>query len=211
MHESGIDYSAIIEDTMIRQAWEKRWHQEQQGWDIGYASPAISEYLRQYNNKEAAVLVPGCGNAWEADFMIKEGFTNINLMDIAPTVTNRLREKFKDNPEVKVISANFFAYQGKFDLILEQTFFCAIDPAKRQQYAVHAAELLNEGGKAAGLLFNKKFEKQGPPFGGDKEEYEAIFSLYFNILRLEESKNSIEPRKGSELFFEFEKKADMRD
>ena len=50
--------------------WNNRWATGQTGWDIGYASPAITTYLQQYENKNAAILIPGCGNAHEAEFLI---------------------------------------------------------------------------------------------------------------------------------------------
>jgi len=67
-------------------------------------------------------------------------------------------------------------------------------------------ELLNSGGKLTGLLFNKEFEKEGPPFGGTSAEYESLFQHHFEIKILEDCYNSIQPRAGSELFFKFVKK-----
>ncbi|HMR44032.1 MAG TPA: hypothetical protein PKC40_09370, partial [Saprospiraceae bacterium] len=90
----------------------------------------------------------------------------------------------------------------KVDLILEQTFFCAIDPAQRRRYAQKSFELLNSGGRLAGVLFASHFEKPGPPFGGGAAEYRRIFEEFFIIQKLEPAYNSIAPRAGNELFIE---------
>ena len=66
-------------------------------------------------------------------------------------------------------------------------------------------QLLNTKGKLIGLLFNFELTKDGPPFGGSKDEYISYFSKYFKIKTIETSYNSIKPRQDRELFFIFEK------
>ena len=107
---------------------------------------------------------------------------------------------------IKIINEDFFKHLGQYDLILEQTFFCAIDPAMRRNYVEQCYSLLKEGGKLTGLLFNRVFEKDGPPFGGTKMEYEALFEYRFVFKQFDICTNSIAPRQGSELFIEFVRK-----
>ncbi len=180
--------------------WNSNWKEQNTGWDIGYAAPAITEYLKQYSNENAAILIPGCGNAYEAEFLVKEGFSNITLIDIAPKAVEILQEKFKNTPQVQLICGDFFEHKGKYDLIIEQTFFCALPPEKRPAYAKKMASLLNDDGKIIGLLFDTTFEKQGPPFGGSTEEYVPVFRPYFHIKVMERCYNSIPPRANSEVF-----------
>ncbi|HSN47416.1 MAG TPA: hypothetical protein VLR29_01515, partial [Flavobacterium sp.] len=122
-----------------------------------------------------------------------------------PTLVEILRKKFENNSNLKVFLGDFFAHKGKYDLIVEQTFFCALSPAMRQNYVSKMHQLLSGNGKLVGLLFNKTFEA-GPPFGGSKKEYEQLFKDYFDIKIMETCRNSIPPRAKSELFVEFEKK-----
>ncbi|MFN9109029.1 MAG: methyltransferase domain-containing protein, partial [Bacteroidota bacterium] len=172
------------------------------GWDIGYAAPAITEYMSKYPNKNAAILIPGCGNAYEAEWLAVQGFTNITLIDIAPKAVARLKEKFKDTPEVKVLCEDFFEHEAKYDLIIEQTFFCAIPPFKRKDYVEKAAALLHTNGKIIGVLFDTTFEQPGPPFGGSAPEYKILFEPLFLIHKMKACKNSIPPRAGTELFMD---------
>lgn len=180
--------------------WNERWQKSETGWDIGKASPAITTYLLQYPNKNAPILIPGCGNAYEAEFLVASGFTNITLIDIAPSAVELLNQKFKNIPQVKVLCEDFFLHQGNYDLIIEQTFFCAIPPVKRKEYAEKAAWLLSNTGKIVGVLFDKQFEKLFPPFGGFAGEYRPIFEPHFIIKTMSKCYNSIPSRKNDELF-----------
>ncbi|QOW11245.1 methyltransferase domain-containing protein [Kaistella flava (ex Peng et al. 2021)] len=188
-----------------KEFWESRWDKKETGWDIGFVSPAIEKYILQHQNKESKILIPGCGNAYEAEFLWNLGFRNITVLDIAPSAVEILKEKFKDKKGVSVICGNFFEHQGKYDLMIEQTFFCAIAPSLRNKYAEKASELLNENGRIIGVMFNRTFEKVGPPFGGSIAEYQLIFEKYFEIEKMEECYNSIQPRKGSEIFINLKK------
>ena len=86
-----------------------------------------------------------------------------------------------------------------FDLVLEQTFFCALDPSMRKDYASKMSEVVK--GHLAGVLFKFPLTEKGPPFGGSEEEYRELFSPFFKIITMEECYNSIKPRKGNEIFF----------
>jgi hypothetical protein len=185
--------------------WNSRYEENRTGWDLSQASPPLKNYIDTLANKNAAILIPGCGNAYEAEYLLSKGFTNITLIDIAPTLVNKLKEQFKGKP-INVILGNFFEHNGKYDLMLEQTFFCALDPSLRKKYVEKSYSLLNANGKIAGVLFGVLFEKEGPPFGGTKEEYELLFKPKFSFLQFDVCKTSIAPRMGNELFIEFEKK-----
>lgn len=101
---------------------------------------------------------------------------------------------------------DFFQNQGNYDLIIEQTFFCAIPPNRRKEYAKKTASLLNENGKIIGVLFDKQFEQPFPPFGGCPCEYKPIFEPNFTIKAMNECYNSIPPRANSEVFINLLKK-----
>lgn len=198
--------SQEIQNELNQAFWNEKWETRKTGWDIGMPSPAIVEYLIRNVYKNAAILIPGCGNAYEAQFLLDHGYTNISLIDISTVANELLREKFKSNPEVKIYCENFFEHEGQYDIIVEQTFFCALNPDLRADYVKKTAELLKNDGSIIGLLFNRKFENPGPPFGGIQEEYKELFKDNFDLKVLETAENSILPRKGSELFIHFKKK-----
>ncbi|RYD99053.1 MAG: methyltransferase domain-containing protein [Sphingobacteriales bacterium] len=186
--------------------WDTRWQEAQTGWDIGYAAPAIMEFMETVTEKDIKILIPGCGNAYEAEALVQAGFSDITLLDISETLVQQLKSKYGDSGTIKVIQGDFFGHQGKYDLIIEQTFFCALNPALRQQYTVKAASLLKKNGQITGVLFNRVFEQDGPPYGGTTTEYKNYFGTLFEIKKIADCYNSIPPRKGSEVFINFKKK-----
>ncbi|MBI1781838.1 MAG: methyltransferase [Sphingobacteriales bacterium] len=192
--------------------WSGRYKDDNTGWDIGHVSAPIKEYIDQLTNKSLAILIPGCGNSYEAEYLLKNSFTNITLIDISPVLTKKLEDKFNtfNHKQLTIIAGNFFDLKGKFDLIIEQTFFCALDPALRKAYVDKMYDLLKPGGKIAGVLFNKEFEG-GPPFGGTKEEYVQLFADKFKIKTMESCYNSIAPRKDSEVFIIMQKTESLPD
>lgn len=186
--------------------WSTRYKEKKTGWDIGYASKPIKEYIDQLSTKEIKILIPGAGNSYEAEYLYQSGFKNVTICDIAREPLNNFKRRLPQFPDDQILNQDFFELTGKFDLILEQTFFCAIPVKRRLDYAKHSASLLNKYGKIAGLFFDFELTPDGPPFGGSKEEYLTYFSQYFEIDILDRCSNSIPPRQGNELFFKFRKK-----
>jgi methyl halide transferase len=184
-----------------KEFWESQYASGYTGWDLGMVSPPLKDFIDQVEDKSLRILIPGCGNAYEAEYLSAQGFTNITLVDIAPTATERARKMLGD--KVKVIEGDFIDLEGKYDLILEQTFFCALDPVLRKAYVAKTHDLLTDGGKIAGVMFNKAFDKQGPPFGGTSEAYRELFMDKFHIKTLAPCYNSVPPRAGTEVFIQF--------
>jgi SAM-dependent methyltransferase len=181
--------------------WNQRWMDAQTGWDIGQASPPICAFADQWTAKDAPVLIPGCGNAHEAGYLLKTGFTNITLVDISAHLVAQLQETFQPqkDPRIRILHEDFFAHRGTYQLILEQTFFCAIDPKLRPDYIQQMHRLLLPGGTLAGVLFNRSFDG-GPPFSGSIAEYKPKFEKWFDLQTLAPCYNSIPARKNNEAF-----------
>lgn len=186
--------------------WQQRWDKAETGWDIGYASTPITEYIDQVENKDLKILIPGCGNAYEGEYLLNRGFENTFLIDIAPGAFTNLKKRFPAFPDENLILGDFFEHNEKYDLIIEQTFFCALSPILRRKYAEKMNSLLNKNGKLVGLLFNEPLFENHPPFGGSRDEYLPYFEDLFNLLHFEKAYNSIKPRANRELFIELERK-----
>lgn len=194
-----------VQPVLDQNYWNTKWQNNQTGWDIGYASPAITAYMAQYLNKNAAILIAGCGNAYEAVYLLENNFTDITLIDFAEEAVKGLIEKFAGYPAIKILCTDFFEHERQYDLLLEQTFFCAIAPERRADYVQKVLSLLKPQGRIVGLLFDKVFEAPGPPFGGDVVTYEKLFRPFFSIDKMEKCYNSISPRAGKEIFINFSK------
>lgn len=186
--------------------WDELYNTQVTRWDLGQVSPPIQAFIDQWKNKAAHILIPGGGYSHEATYLMQQGFQSISILDLAPSLIRQLRLQFAAYPCVKVIEENFFNHKGQYDLILEQTFFCACDPLLRESYVEKMYELLIPGGTLAGVLFNRDFEQPGPPFGGSMPEYKKLFKDKFDILKLEHCYNSHISRQGTELFIHLIKK-----
>ncbi|MDP2414463.1 methyltransferase domain-containing protein [Daejeonella sp.] len=195
-----------LDSNLNESFWNERYRLNDTGWDLGHVSPPLKTYIDQLTDKNLRILIPGCGNSYEAEYLLEMGFTNITIIDIAPELVKRLKSKFRSNQNIKIILGDFFTHRAEYDLILEQTFFCALDPKLRKNYAEAMKGLLIKGGKLAGVLFNKEFETQGPPFGGTDAEYLTLFGDAFNFRTFESCYNSFSKRADSELFVILEKK-----
>lgn len=194
--------------NLNKEYWQQRYVNRQTGWDLGGVSPPIAAYADQLEDKDQKILLPGAGRGYEAEYLYRNGFEQLTVVDIAPYPLENLRERLPEAfPESRLVESDFFEFnEGPFDLVLEHTFFCALPPDLRPRYAEKMASLLKDEGKLAGLLFDFPLTEEGPPFGGSREEYLRLFEPFFEIHILEEARNSIPPRAGRELFFIFEKK-----
>lgn len=186
--------------------WETKYANDQTGWDIGYISTPLQSYIDQIKNKKISILIPGAGNAYEAEYLFNNEFSNVHIMDIAEQPLIKLKNRIPGIEDKFLLHEDFFDHKGSYDLIIEQTFFCSLDPNLRRDYAIKINELLGVNGKLVGVLFNTTFSPGVPPFGGNIEDYQKLFSKYFNIRKLNPCYNSILPRREQEVFINFEKK-----
>ncbi|MEZ4987637.1 MAG: methyltransferase domain-containing protein [Saprospiraceae bacterium] len=188
--------------------WDSRWQQHLTGWDLGQPSPPLMHFADALTDTSIRILIPGAGSAHEAIYLHRKGFTEVYVCDWAATAFEHIRNAAPDFPEAHLLVGDFFElpFTSFFDLVLEQTFFCAIDPALRDRYVAQMHHLLQPKGKLAGVLFASEFEREGPPFGGTQLEYMERFSPYFDIIHLDITPFSAAPRLGNELWMELVKK-----
>ncbi|MBX0290715.1 methyltransferase domain-containing protein [Hymenobacter sp. HSC-4F20] len=183
--------------------WQQRYKTGQTGWDTGSITPPLLDYFRQLGPPDARrILIPGAGRAYEAEYLHDQGWPNVWVADLAAAPLQSLRQRVPDFPPQHLLQQDFFQLEPTppFDLIVEQTFFCALNPALRPAYAQQCARLLRPGGTLMGLLFDTEFSQPGPPFGGSGEEYRGYFAPYFTFVHFESATNSLPPRQGRELF-----------
>lgn len=191
--------------------WSTRYQEAQTGWDIGAPSLPLKTYVNQLTNKALRILIPGAGNAYEAEYLWANGFKNVVVLDISDIPLRHLTERMPDFPSNQLIHGNFFEHGGQYDLILEQTFFCSFPPtpSHRVLYAQTMGNLLTVKGKLVGLWFDMPLiegNMDKRPFGGTKAEYLTYLSPFFDVKTFETCHNSIKPRAGQELFGIFQKK-----
>jgi SAM-dependent methyltransferase len=196
--------------TLDAAYWQGRYAAGRDGWDAHRITPPLQAYFDQLEvSAQPRILIPGAGRGYEAGYLHQRGFRQVFVADIAPEALAALAARVPTFPAAHLLLADFFALPPTepFDFIIEQTFFCAINPALRPAYAQQCAALLRPGGTLAGLLFDTDFGPvTEPPFGGSRAEYLEYFAPYFEFRHFETAYNSLKPRQGRELFICLKKK-----
>ncbi|MGI4875812.1 MAG: methyltransferase domain-containing protein [Janthinobacterium lividum] len=179
-------------------------------WDAGRITPPLQAYFDQLTvSQQPRILIPGAGRAYEAEYLHQQGFQHMVVTDFAPAPLADFAARVPDFPTENLWQADFFALASTelFDLLIEQTFFCALAPALRPAYAQQCARLLRPGGKLVGLLFDTEFTgATEPPFGGSRAEYREYFAPYFDFVHFDTAYNSLRARQGRELFICLQKR-----
>ncbi|SHI83533.1 Thiopurine S-methyltransferase (TPMT) [Algibacter luteus] len=58
------------EDTNnVENYWTQRYNERQTGWDVGKPTTPLKTYIDQLKNKSLKILIPGAGNAYEAEYL----------------------------------------------------------------------------------------------------------------------------------------------
>jgi len=204
--------SNSISDVSNSIFWDKLYDQNNDKWDIQQPTPVFVEWESslKLNKKNINICFPGCGIGHDALYFASRGY-NVYAVDFSNEAILRLKKKStKDNISINIIKENFFQlplnYYNYFDFIVEYTFYCAIDPDMRKDYVKTCYNLLNDNGLLVGLLFPFNVNNNGPPFKVEKNEIEINFTNMFKIKNKKSNINSIQPRKGNEIFFELQKK-----
>ncbi|MBV6405042.1 MAG: methyltransferase domain-containing protein [Flavobacteriales bacterium] len=185
-----------------RQFWEERYHRGDTPWDVGGASTPLRAYIDQLEDRDLRILFPGAGRAYEAEHAHRRGFRNVFVLDLTDAPLQDLLRRCPDFPRDHLLVGDLFTHTGTYDRIVEQTCFCAIDPALRPDHVRAMHRMLRPGGRLVGVLFDDPLNRDRPPFGGSQAEYERLFRPLFPRVRFARCHNSIGPRSGRELWMD---------
>ena len=89
-------------------AWENRYIINDIGWDLGVVSTPLKTYFDQLENKEITILIPGCGNSHEAEYLFKNGFKNVFVIDLSKTALANIKKRVPTFPVSQLILGDFF-------------------------------------------------------------------------------------------------------
>jgi methyl halide transferase len=186
---------------MDPEAWEQRYRTGDTPWDIGRTPPPLERLLKSLPPGSRRVLVPGAGLANDALAWAEAGH-DVWAVDIAPTAVAAARRRAQGRGlPLKALQADLFALpralDGAFQLIWEQTCFCAIPPARRSEYVHVMARCLAPGGVFYGLFWNHGMPG-GPPFDVQPALVHSTFSPLFEILAVDRVPNSVPQRRDQE-------------
>ena len=181
--------------------WQRHYEENDLGWDLGQVAPPFVKLWQEEKLPLGKVLVPGCGRGHEVVFLAENGF-DVTAIDFSSGAVTYLKNALKKrNLEGQILHQDFFSldesHEGVYDLVLEQTFFCAISPKQRRDYVLNVSRILKPGGILVGLFYHTD-EQGGPPYNTTREDIEMHFSKKFEIQELDKTSLSAEQRKDKE-------------
>ena len=181
--------------------WQRHYDENDLGWDLGQVAPPFVSLLESNIISPCKTLVPGCGRGHEVIFLAKNGF-DVTALDYSIGAVNYLNSAILERKlNSKVLNLDFFqldsTHDDLYDLLIEQTFFCAISPSQRLLYVETVARILKKGGMIAGLFYYTG-QDGGPPFNTTRDDIVKYFSGSFEIRELIRAKNSAEKRRDKE-------------
>ena len=148
------------------------------------------------------VAVPGAGRGHDARLLARRGY-RVTAFDFAEAaVAEARRLAAAEAVELTVEPRDVFTlprdHAGAFDGVWEYTCFCAIDPARRDEYASVLHAILRPGGVLLACFFPLRDGTDGPPFPVSREEIERVVAGRFTVLETGPPPRSVERRAGLE-------------
>jgi len=188
--------------------WNERFERGFTPWDQAGVQPAFEAFATAHRG--APVLIPGCGNAWEAGWLVDRGY-EVRAIDFAPAAVASARAALGRDRAAIVEEADFFTWEPPFTpgWIFERAFLCALPKALRTRYGVRMAELLPPGGLLAGFFFIGD-TPSGPPFGIDRGELEALLVPQFDLVDDQPVDGSIPVFEGRERWMTWRRRTPAR-
>ncbi|HXN07164.1 MAG TPA: methyltransferase domain-containing protein [Nitrospiria bacterium] len=190
--------------------WDRYYNEGNTKWDLEEVSPPLARLAKEGKFPKGKMVIPGFGTGHEVLYFAGLGY-EVTGIDYARKALEITEKKLKAaGLQAELLQADFLSpapeLEGKFDILLEQACYCAIEPARRIEYVRSAEFLLKQGGEIAGLFYDI-FNPEGPPFGTTREEVECRFSPSFDIELLELTDDSHSSRAGKEWLGRFRKKS----
>jgi hypothetical protein len=176
--------------------WDERFERGFMPWDQAGVQLAFRAFAERHHG--APVLIPGCGSAYEAVLLARQG-NPVRAIDFSPAAVAAAQQQLGEQHAQIVEQADFFTYEPPFTpaWIYERAFLCALPLARRTDYAQRMAELLPVGALLAGFYFIGATPK-GPPFGIERAELDALLSPHFELIEDEAVSDSIAVFAGRE-------------
>jgi methyl halide transferase len=148
------------------------------------------------------VAVLGCGRGHDARFLAARGYEVVGYDFSTAAVTAARALARRDGVDVRFEQRDIFTLAldapHAFDGVWEYTCFCAIDPARRDEYVRTVASVLRPGGWLLACFFPVRAGGGGPPFAVSRAEVRRRLAGSFRIERAQPPLRSVRPRQGRE-------------
>jgi thiopurine S-methyltransferase len=193
--------------------WAQRYVALDTPWDLGAEHPEIAARiaggLRPASPSVARALVPGCGRGHDAVALARAGW-RVSAVDFTDATQGALQDRLAELGGEFVLQDALEPVAGvRFDLVLDHTFFCALNPALRARWGAAMALSLAPQGRVCALVYpvGKPIEDGGPPFGTSVDDLLAALGADFRVLSDEAATQRVPQRSFEERWAVFARKS----
>ena len=170
--------------------------------DTSRAAESAERVAKHAERIAPHIAIPGAGRGHDARLLARRGYrvTAFDFSEAAVTEARRLAAA--EAVDVAIEARDVFTlghdHAGAFDGVWEYTCFCAIDPARRDEYARVLHAILRPGGLLLACFFPLRDGGGGPPFPVSRDEIERVLAGRFTVLEAGPPPRSVERRRGLE-------------
>jgi SAM-dependent methyltransferase len=182
--------------------WDALYAAGGDGWELGAAAPPLVDVVERTPPPRGRVAVLGCGRGHDARLLAVRGYEVVGYdFSTAAVVAARALAR-RDGVGVRFEQRDIFTLghdeAHAFDGVWEYTCFCAIDPARRDEYVRTVAAILRPGGWLLACFFPLRAGGAGPPFPVTRAEVRRRFAGLFRFERAQPPLRSARGRQGRE-------------
>lgn len=164
--------------------WETQYQSGDPHWDKGAPSPGLVDFLAAHPElPRGSVCVPGCGTGHDVRAFAAAGFEATGL-DFAPSAVALANQRTRAaGLRARFLRTDFLtADPGEsFDWIFEHTLFCAIPPARRDDYGRALLRWLKPEGQYLAVNYFV-CDPDGPPWPTTREEQIERLAPHFDLV-----------------------------
>jgi methyl halide transferase len=165
--------------------WEKRFTAGTTPWDRGAPGPQLLRWLDDGTiGPGLRVAVPGCGSGHDVALLARAGRLATGI-DYAPAALALARQRLaSEGLHAELVQADVTSWQpaAPFDLIYEQTCWCALHPDRWSAYAAQLHRWIRPGGQLLLMLMQylrpsaSEGRVEGPPYHVDIHAARALLA-----------------------------------
>ncbi|WCJ21820.1 S-adenosyl-L-methionine-dependent methyltransferases superfamily protein [Euphorbia peplus] len=194
----------LIVNANPSDGWERSWEQGLTPWDLGKPTPILLHLHRTGHLPKGRALIPGCGSGYDVVAIAspERHVTGLDISEKAIEKAEELSSSLSNANYFTFLKADFFSWSPPqlFDLIFDYTFFCAIEPEMRIEWALRIQDLLKPDGELITLIFPIDDHVGGPPYKVSVSDYEKVLCpIGFKIVSLVDNELAVSARKGREM------------